>query len=105
MKVFTIRSLENISDELKNEIHFSFGMERHTDYVFKDRAGSIYSATINIESTGPIIDEILRNSKDFRDYNFIVDDLDLESNKIERYIISNGEIKEQMNSSWEWEVK
>lgn len=105
MKVFTIRSLEKISDELKNEIHFSFGMERHTDYVFKDRAGSIYSATINIDSTGPVIDEILKNSKEFRDINFIIDDLDLESNKIERYKINNGKITEQLNSSWEWEVK
>jgi len=102
MKVLTIRSLENVPEDIRLDIHYSFGMERHTDYVFKDKFSSVYSATINLESTGPVISEIVRQSVKFPDLSFIIDDLDLENNVIERYRINNGETVERLSSKWEW---
>jgi len=102
MKVLTIRSLETIPEDTRLDIHYSFGMERHTDYVFKDKLSSVYSATINLESTGPVISEIVRQSVKFPDFIFIIDDLDLENNVIERYRINNGKTVERLSSKWEW---
>lgn len=103
MNVLTIRSVEPLSDAQKNEIHFAFGMEQHTDYVFKDRAGSIYSATINMESTDRVIERIVSESIAFPELRFIIDDLDLESNSIRRFEIRNGQIVKQLSSDLRWE--
>jgi hypothetical protein len=105
MNVLTIRSVDKLSDEQKNEIHFAFGMEQHTDYVFKDRSASVYSATINIASTDTVIERIVSESIAFSDLRFIIDDLDLESNSIKRLEIRNGQIVKQLSSRLLWEAK
>lgn len=103
MKVLTIRSEDPLSDEQKNEIHFAFGMEQHSDYVFKDRSASIYSATINLESTDLVIERIVYESTAYPDLAFIIDDLDLMSNSIRRFEVQNGKTVKQLNSKLNWE--
>ena len=34
MKVLTIKSADVLDTDLQTEVHHTFGMERHTDYVF-----------------------------------------------------------------------
>jgi len=104
MKVLTVKSVESISDDLQNEIHHTFGMEHHTDYVFKDKGGEIYSATISLEKTGHVIEEIIRQSKKFPEMIFIVDNLDSDNSIIERYRIKDGSKIEHLKSNLEWKV-
>ncbi|MBN2699271.1 MAG: hypothetical protein JXR52_10645 [Bacteroidales bacterium] len=102
MRILTIRSVEKIPEDKQLDVHYAFGMERHTDYVFKDKYNSVYSATINLESTENVIEEIVKQSEKFPGYNFVIDDLDLENNRIERYKIISGEVVERLNSTLEW---
>jgi len=102
MKVLTIKSVEALEPDLQNEIHYSFGMEKHSDYVFKDRDRGPYSATISLPDTSSVIELIKKESARFEDYTFIIDDLDLEQNQIERITVRNGMITDHKKASWEW---
>ena len=103
MKVLTIKSADALDRDLQTEIHHTFGMERHTDYVFKPRGDGPYSATIVLEDSGPVIGKIIAESTAFPGMAFVIDDLDMESNTIERYHVKDGNVKEQLRSGWNWE--
>lgn len=103
MKVLTIKSSNAMDENLQTEIHHIFGMEHHTDYVFKPRGDQKYSATIVIENSTAVIQAVIKASKSFPDLTFVVDDLEMDANSIERYHIKNGNVKEQLRSGWNWE--
>jgi hypothetical protein len=77
-------------------------MEHYTDYVFKPRGDQKYSATIVLEESSNVISNIQAASVSFPEHEFVIDDLDMEQNSIERYRIRNGKILEQQQSGWEW---
>lgn len=102
MKVLTVKSVKTLEGDLQTDVHFTFGMERHTDYVFKPRGDQIYSATIVLEDTTAVIDNIVSGSLSFPNHEFLIDDLDMEQNSIERYRVKGGKILEKLESGWEW---
>ena len=102
MKVLTVKSVEVLDEAVQTDVHHSFGMEHYTDYVFKPRGDQKYSATIVLEDSGPVIDMIIEATIGFPDYAFVIDDLDMEKNHIERYHIKEGVVKEQLRSGWRW---
>ncbi len=104
MNVLTIKSEASVSPELQNEIHFTFGMENHTDYVFTDREGAIYYATISLENTEQVIALIIKNSVKFSEMVFIVDDLDSHNSTIERYKVKDGVCTERLKSKLDGKV-
>jgi len=103
MKVLTIKSSGILEQEEQTEVHYAFGMERHTDYVFKPRGDQRYSATIVLEDSRPVVDRIIHASRKFPDIAFVIDDLNMEENTIERYHVKEGIVKEQLRSGWKWE--
>jgi hypothetical protein len=103
MRVLTIKSVAVLDEKLQIEVHFAFGMEHHTDYVFKPRGAGKYSATIVMQDTAEVVQKVIENSTSFPDLEFIVDDLDMEGNNIDRLRIKNGEIVKRLNRGWEWE--
>ena len=103
MKVLTIKSAGILDGDMQTEVHHTFGMERHTDYVFKPRGEGPYSATIVLEDSGPVIRKIIAESATFPGQAFVIDDLDMESNSIERYHVKDGNVAEQLRSGWNWE--
>lgn len=102
MKVLTIKSSQILDLEKQTEVHHTFGMEHHTDYVFKPREDQKYSATIVLEDSGPVVDMIIAATESFPDISFVLDDLDMEKNHIERYHVTEGVVKEQLRSGWRW---
>jgi hypothetical protein len=100
MKVLTIKSIGNLDTELQTEVHHTFGMEHYTDYVLKPRGHQKYSATIVIDNTEPVVEKVILESKKFPELAFVIDDLDLEKNSVERYHVKDGLVKEQLPSSW-----
>ena len=103
MKVVTIKSVDVLEEQLQTEVHFAFGMEHYTDYVFKPRDGQRYSATIVMEDTSRVVQNVIENSKTFPDQEFIVDDLDMEGNNVDRIRINNGKIVKRLNRGWDWD--
>jgi hypothetical protein len=103
MKVLTIKSADILDPEMQTEIHYTFGMEHHTDYVFKPRGDERYSATIVLEETEAVISDVIRASAAFPELTFIIDDLDMEENSIKRIHVRDGNVLEQLRSGWEWE--
>ncbi len=103
MKVLTIKSVSVLDEKLQMEVHYAFGMEHHTDYVFKARGAQKYSATIVLPDTTRVVGNIIARSVTFPDLEFIVDDLDMEGNNIDRMRIKNGEIVKRLNRGWDWE--
>ncbi len=103
MKVLTIKSVEALDGAKQTDIHFTFGMEHYTDYVFKPRGDQRYSATIVLENSDEVIKNIESRSATFPDHEFLIDDLSMEKNTIERYRVKNGTIIEKLQSGWEWE--
>lgn len=102
MKVLTIKSSNILDLEKQTEVHHVFGMEHHTDYVFKPREDQKYSATVVLEDSGPVVDMIIAATESFPDIGFVLDDLDMENNHIERYHVTEGVVKEQLRSGWRW---
>lgn len=102
MNVLTIKSAEEIPADLQTDIHYTFRMEHHTDYILKDRRSSAYSATISIDGTAGVIDVIVRNSSAFPELNFVIDDLDMEEGTLERYFVRNGKITGRKSGSLMW---
>ena len=103
MRVLTIKSADILDEEMHTEVHHAFGMEHHTDYVFKPRGDRKYSATIVLEETEAVIRGVIGASVAFPDTAFVIDDLDMEQNSIERYHIRDGKVKEQLRSGWKWD--
>ena len=99
MKVLTIKSTGNLDPELQTEVHHTFGMEHYTDYVLKPREDQKYSATIVIENTEPVVEKVITESKKFPDLAFVIDDLDLEKNSVERYHVKDGLVNDKLPSS------
>ena len=103
MKVLTVKSEHLLDEDLQTEIHHVFGMEHHSDYVFKPRGDQKYSATIVLADTGPVISQVISASVAYPDLAFVIDDLDMEANSVERYHVKAGNVKEQLRSGWKWE--
>ncbi len=102
MKVLTVKSTRPLEEPTQLDVHYSFGMEQHTDYVFKAKGDQCYSSTIVLEETDKVISKILEATASFPDREFVIDDLDMESNSIDRYRIGNGKILEKLQTGWEW---
>jgi len=92
MKTITIESREVIGEELQTEIHYAFGMEHYTDYVFKPKGDKNYSATIVYEDSKKVIKNVKERSVDFPNYQFEVEDLDMDTGIMKIYSIKNGSI-------------
>ena len=103
MKVLTVKSVDVLDETMQTEVHHTFGMEHYTDYVFKPRGDQKYSATIVLEKSDQVIKNIELRSVSFPDHEFIIDDLDMEQNSIERYRVKNGTIIGKIQSGWEWD--
>lgn len=103
MKVLTVKTLETISPEVQLDVHYILKMEQHADYVFKDRKANQYSATITLKDTSEAISKIVDCSAKIPEYTIVMDNLDMEENRIERITVQNGEIKEKKQGSWEWD--
>ncbi len=103
MKVLTIKSVEVLDETMQTEVHHTFGMEHYTDYVFKPRGDQKYSATIVLEDSAGVIRNVESRSVSFPDHEFMIDDLDMEQNSIERYRVKNGTIIEKIQAGWEWD--
>ena len=95
MKVLTIKSVDVLDETMQTEVHHTFGMEHYTDYVFKSRGDRKYSATIVLEKSDQVIKNIESRSISFPEHEFMIDDLDMEQNSIERYRVKNGSIIEK----------
>ena len=95
MRAITIKSVEVLDEAQQIEVHFSFGMEQHTDYVFKPRDEEVYSATIAIEQSKPVIEKVMEATGSFPDQEFVLDDLDTDSNVSTTYRFKNGELLEK----------
>lgn len=102
MKVLTIKSVEALDEEMRNEVHHSLGMEHYTDYVFQPRAAQKYSATIVLEESGPVIEKIKQGSRSFPGLEFLIDDLDMDQNTIERYRLKHGKTLGYQRTGWKW---
>lgn len=92
MKTITIESVEVLDEELQTEVHHTFGMEHYTDYVFKPKGDKNYSATIVFEDSRKVIRKVEEKSVDFPDYQFNVEDLDMDTGVMKIYSIKNGSI-------------
>jgi len=92
MKTITIESVEVLDEELQTKVHHAFGMEHYTDYVFKSRGNNTYSATIVFEDSRKVIRNVEQRSVDFPEYQFELEDLDMDTGIMKIYSIKNGSI-------------
>ena len=92
MRAITIKSVEALDEAQQIEVHYSFGMEHHTDYVFKPGKEKVYSATIAIEDSTRVVESVQKGSASFPDYEFVLEDLDVEANIATTYRFRGGEI-------------
>ena len=92
MKTLTIESTDVLGEELQNEIHYTFGMEHYTDYVFKPKGDKNYSATIVYEDSKRVIKNVEERSVAFPNFQFEVEDLDMDTGVMKIYSIKNGSI-------------
>ena len=95
MRAISIKSVEILDEELQLHVHYTFGMEQYSDYVFKPGGGEIYSATIVMDSSDHVIDKVTRATSSFPGREFILDDLDTDSNVSTTYRLKDGEILEK----------
>jgi len=103
MKVLTIKSEEVLNEDMQTEVHHRLGMEHHTDYVFKPRGDKKYSATIVLEDSSRVIDGVVEASASMEGLTFVIDDLDMENNRIERIYVSGGKVGKKLRSGWKWD--
>ena len=92
MKAITIKSIEVLNEAQQIEVHYAFGMEHHTDYVFKPGEEEFYSATIAIGDSKQVVESVKKGSLSFPDYEFVLEDLDVETNIATTYRFGNGEL-------------
>lgn len=95
MRAISIRSVDFLAEELQLHVHHAFGMEQYTDYVFKPGGGKIYSATIVMHSSDQVLSQVTEASASFPGREFILDDLDTDSNISTTYRFRDGEILEK----------
>jgi hypothetical protein len=95
MRAITIKSVEVLDEAFQIEVHYSFGMEQYTDYVFKPRGDKLYSATIVMEESDHVIKRVTEATESFPGHEFILDDLDMDSNIGTTYRFKNGEVIEK----------
>ena len=95
MRAISVKSAEVLEEELQLHVHHTFGMEQHSDYVFKPGGGKIYSATIVMDSSDHVIAHVTDASTQFPGKEFILVDLDTDSNVSNTYRIKDGEILEK----------
>jgi len=95
MRAISIKSAEVLEEELQLHVHHSFGMEQYTDYVFKPGGGKIYSATIIMHSSDHVVSQVTAATAIFPGKEFILDDLDTDSNVSTTYRLKDGEILEK----------
>ncbi len=95
MRAITVKSVEVLEEELQLHVHHAFGMEQYTDYVFKPGGGKSYSATIVMEVSDHVISKVKEATTAFPDQEFILEDLDTESNVSTTYRFKDGEILEK----------
>jgi hypothetical protein len=103
MKVITVKSDVVLEEAVQIDVHHTLGMEHYTDYVFKPRGDRTYSATIVLEDSSAVIEKIESKSAFLPEYEFLIDELDMEQNTIERYRVKSGRIIDRLQSGWEWE--
>ena len=96
MKAITIKSVDMLDEAMQTEIHHTFGMEHYTDYVFKPRGDQKYSATIVMDDSAEVIRNVESRSISFPDHEFIIDDLDMDSNTVIKHRIKNGIVLERL---------
>ena len=102
MKVLTVKSVEALAEAIQTEVHYTFGMEHYTDYVFKSRDDQKYSATIVLDNSDEVVRNIESRSTAFPDNEFLIDDLNMEQNTVQRYLVKNGTILEKQEAGWDW---
>jgi len=95
MRAISIKSVEVLEEEVQLHVHHSFGMEQYTDYVFKPGGGQIYSATIVMHSSDRVLSQVTEASASFPGKEFILDDLDTDSNVSTSYRLKDGKILEK----------
>ena len=108
MKVLTITSVEVMDESLQMDVHYAFGMEHYTDYVFKPKEDREYTGTIvldksSVVNSADVVGNVVSASNSFPGHEFQIDDLDMEKNTIDRYRIKNGVILKKLQTAWEWE--
>ncbi len=92
MKAITIKSVEVLAEAQQIEVHYSFGMEHHTDYVFKPGEEEVYCATIAIGNSKAVVESVKKGSGSFPEYEFVLEDLDVDTNIATTYRFKNGEL-------------
>ena len=95
MRAISVKSVEVLDEELQLHVHHTFGMEQHSDYVFKPGGGKIYSATIVMHSSERVIAKVTEASEQFPGREFVLVDLDTDTNVSTSYRIKDGEILEK----------
>lgn len=95
MRAISVKSVEVLEEELQLHVHHTFGMEQHSDYVFKPGGGKIYSATIVMYSSEQVIAQVTEASAQFPGREFVLVDLDTDTNASTSYRIKDGEIVEK----------
>lgn len=103
MKVLTIKSTGSLDEDMQTEVHHRLGMEHYTDYVFKPRGDGHYSATIVLEDSEAVIGEVVAATAGLKGLAFVIDDLDMEKNSIERIHASEGNVEKKVRSGWKWD--
>ena len=95
MRAISVKSAEVLDEELQLHVHHTFGMEQHSDYVFKPGGGKIYSATIVMYSSDQVITQVTEASGQFPGREFVLVDLDTDTNVSATYRIKDGQILEK----------
>lgn len=91
MKAITIKSNEVLDEALQTEIHYTFGMEHYTDYVFKPKGDQEYAATLVLKDSSELIRNVEEGSKAFPEHEFVIVVLDTDSNVTKKFCIKAGE--------------
>jgi len=87
--------MQALDEAMQIEVHYAFGMEHHTDYVFKPGGEEVYSVTIAIEDPGQVIESVTKGSESFPEIDFELEDLDVDTNVATTYRFKNGEVLEK----------
>jgi hypothetical protein len=95
MRAISVKSVEVLDEELQLHVHHTFGMEQYSDYVFKPGGGKIYSATIVMHTSDHVVSQVTEASAQFPGREFILIDLDTNSNVSTTYRFKDGEILEK----------
>ena len=95
MRAITIKSVQVLDEAQQVEVHYAFGMEHHTDYVFKPGGEEVYSATIAMEDARDVVESVTKGSASFPGIEFELEDLDVDSNVATTYRFMNGELIEK----------